>query len=71
MSINRHPRYVRAADELKAAMVAYCHEVKMIAPELKEQADQLQRSILMQDNVIFNHLRSEKKDPRLSEGVRR
>ncbi|MCM3560633.1 hypothetical protein NSQ24_01250 [Brevibacillus sp. FSL L8-0520] len=57
MSISRHPDYVQAADELKQALVNYCHEVTKIAPELKGQTDQLMRSVLMQDNAIFNQLR--------------
>ncbi len=56
MSINRHPGYVKAADELTQALVNYCYEVTKIAPELKEQTDQLMRSVLMQDNAIFNQL---------------
>ena len=63
MSINRHPRYVRAADDLKQAIVNYCYEVNLIAPELKGQVDQLQRSVLMQDNVIFNQLRVKENSP--------
>lgn len=60
MSINRHPGYVRSADELKQALVNYCYEVKKAAPELKEQADQLQHSVLIQENVIFNLLNKRK-----------
>lgn len=60
MSIMHHSGYVRAADELKQALVNYCHEVKKAAPELREQADQLQRSVLIQDSVIFNLLRGRK-----------
>lgn len=58
MSIMRHKRYVQAADELKAALVNYCQEVRMTAPELAEQVAQFQKSVLLQDNVIFNLLRN-------------
>jgi len=57
MTINTFPRYVRAADELKAALVNYVHEIKMTAPELAPQADQMMRSVLTQDVEIFNSLR--------------
>jgi len=63
MSIERHPNYVKTADALKQALVNYCFEVKKIAPELTDQADQLQRSVLMQDNVIFNQLRVKENSP--------
>jgi len=70
MSINRFPSYVQAADELKAALVNYVHEVKNAAPELARQADQLIQSVLTQDVVIFNQLRQlcEKKPPVSSRG---
>jgi hypothetical protein len=56
MSINRYPRIVRAADELKAALVTYCYEVRTEAPELNEAIDQLQRSVLLQLTSIHNLL---------------
>jgi len=65
MSINRFPGYVRAADELKAALVNYVHEIKMTAPELVPQAEQMMRSVLARDVAIFNLLQEhgEKKPP--------
>lgn len=63
MSIVRHPNYVKTADELKQALVNYCYEVTKIAPELKGQTDQLMRSVLMQDNAIFNQLRVKENSP--------
>lgn len=64
MSVMRYKRYTRAADELKAALVNYVHEVKLTAPELAPQADQMMRSVLTQDVVIFNllHRRDGAKD---------
>lgn len=63
MSINRFPGYVKAADELKAALVNYVYEVKTSAPELAPQAEQLLRSVLTQEVVIFNLLRQLEKKP--------
>lgn len=63
MSIERHPNYVKTADEFKQALVNYCYEVTKIAPELKGQTDQLQRSLLMQENAIFNQIRLKENSP--------
>lgn len=63
MSINRFPGYVKAADELKAVLVNYVHEVKTSAPELAPQAEQLLRSVLTQEVVILNLLRQLEKKP--------
>lgn len=63
MPIERHPRYVKTADEFKQALVNYCYEVTKIAPELKGQTDQLQRSVLMQENAIFNQIRLKENSP--------
>lgn len=54
--IMNHKRYVTAADELKAALVNYVHEVKMAAPELSEQVEKMMFNVLKQDVEIFNLL---------------
>ncbi|WP_400162883.1 hypothetical protein ACAF76_008225 [Brevibacillus sp. TJ4] len=61
--IRRNPDYVQAADELKQALVNYCYEVSKVAPELKDQTDQLQRSVLLQENTIFNQIRVKENSP--------
>ncbi|MGN7471271.1 hypothetical protein [Brevibacillus sp. SAFN-007a] len=72
MSIMQYPRVVRAADELKAALITYCYEVRMASKDLRGPAEQLQRSVLLQENVIFNLLldqaRMDKKTPRANQG---
>jgi hypothetical protein len=62
VSINRYPRIIRAADELKAALVTYCYEVRTEAPELNAAIDQLQRSVLLQVTVIHNLLPEKARD---------
>ncbi|MED4783470.1 hypothetical protein [Brevibacillus choshinensis] len=72
MSIMQYPRVVWAADQLKAALVTYCFEVRMASKELNGPAEQLQRSVLLQENVIFNLLldqaRIDKKTPLVNQG---
>lgn len=62
MSVIRYKCYTKAADELKSALVNYVHEVKVTAPELAPQADQMMRSVLTQDAVIFNLLHRKSMD---------